>query len=380
MIGKLSSGEDITDRKRSTEALMESERRFRDLVESSLTGVLIARGDTILYGNRELERVFGEFTPPVKLPELGGIHPEDSDRFHAMFERIASGAAKAEDQEFRYSQRGESGTGTDLGWIYCRASRITYRGEEAALVNVMDITRSKELEMVMKDRVTSLGRVAAGIAHEIRNPLSGINIYLRTLRNLLAREKGEGKEVEILSQIQSASNKIESVVRRALDFSRPGETRFSPTDINRPVEEAVELSRISLRKSGIEIEKALSPDLPPCYADSRQIEQVVLNLISNSADALSQAEGERKIRVATSLQNNSILLRVSDSGPGIPFELRKKVFDPFFTTKSENTGLGLSISSRIITDHGGQMEITESEWGGAEFVLSIPRERRRRKR
>jgi PAS domain S-box-containing protein len=377
VIGKLSSGEDVTERTRQTEALTESEQRFRDLVESSLTGILIVQDGEIVYRNPEQERLFGDFTPPMKVSHLKAIHPEDTERFLAMFEIIGSGTRKAVEMEFRYYYRNQTGKKRKLGWAYCRSSAIEFQGKKAVLVNVMDITRARELEMVMKDRMTSLGRVAAGIAHEIRNPLSGINIYVNTLKKVVGGCEKHRAAEDIIAQVQSASGKIESVVRRALDFSRPGEPRFTQMDLNTAIEEAINLSSVSLRKSGIEIEKELSRDLPSCYADGRLFEQVIVNLISNAAEAMMHESQPKRIRVTTSSENNTILVKVADNGPGVPPDMKDKVFDPFFTTKSENTGLGLSISNRIVIDHGGHMDIAESEWGGAEFVIELPRERRR---
>ncbi len=102
------------------------------------------------------------------------------------------------------------------------------------------------------------------------------------------------------------------------------------------------------------------------------IEQVVLNLITNAAEAMKNVDGAKQIKVTSSAENNRILVRISDSGPGVPLNLREKIFDPFYTTKSEGTGIGLSLSHRTITDHGGSLSVFESKWGGAEFVIDIP--------
>lgn len=375
--GKLSSGEDVTLQKRSVEALKESEGRFRDLVESALTGIFIIQEGAVVYRNPELTRLLGYFTVPIPLNDLAGIHPADRKGFLALLDRVDSGARKAVEGEFRYAISHKGRKRQNQGWVYCRGSAIEYRGKSATLVNVMDITRAKELELVLKDKMTSLGRVAAGIAHEIRNPLSGINIYTNTLKKAVRGLEGYGGAEDIIKQIQAASGKIESVVRKALDFSKPGHARYTLIDLNVPVEEAIKLSSVSHRKSGIEIEKELDRGIPSCYADKGQIEQVILNLISNSAEAMTNTEGPRKIVVSTSSENNTILLRVADNGPGVPDSVQDRIFDPFFTTKSENTGLGLSISSRIVLDHGGHIEIGQSQWGGAEFVVRLPIERRK---
>ena len=261
-----------------------------------------------------------------------------------------------------------------MKWVYCRASSIEYEGEEAILVNMMDITRPKEMEHLLRiqDKMTSLERVAAGIAHEIRNPLSGINIYLNTLEKIYERAESLDKVKQILRQVKSASNKIESVIRRVMDFSKPGAPKFVLTDINKPIEEAIELSSVTFRKRGIKIEKALAEGLLLCQADARLIEQVVLNLITNAAEAMKEMDGDKRIKVTSSVENDSIQVRVSDSGTGVSPEEEDKIFDPFYGTKNGSTGIGLSIARRIVTDHGGILRVSGSEWGGAEFIIEIP--------
>ncbi|MEJ2025453.1 MAG: ATP-binding protein, partial [Deltaproteobacteria bacterium] len=260
-------------------------------------------------------------------------------------------------------------------WIYCSASRLHYQGKDATLVNMMDITRSKELEHLVRiqDKMTSLGRVAAGIAHEIRNPLSGINIYLKTLERLLERGMDQEKAQDILNHIQSASNKIESVVKRVIDFSRPSRPHFMVANLNKPIEDAISLSAVTLRKSGISLDKKLQENLPKCTLDQHLMEEVILNLITNAVEALSITDGERKMEVNSFSEGDAIFVRIADSGPGIPLDLREQVFDPFFSTKDRGTGIGLSLSHRIVADHGGSLSVSSSKWDGAEFLLEIPR-------
>jgi signal transduction histidine kinase len=264
-----------------------------------------------------------------------------------------------------------------MKWVQCRASVIEYGGEEAILFNVMDVTRAKELENLLRiqDKMTSLGRVAAGIAHEIRNPLSGINIYLNTLEKIYDRTDSLDKVKQILRQVHSASNKIESVIRRVMDFSKPSAPKFVLIDINKPVEEAIELSSVTFRKRGIKIEKALAEDPLLCKAEAQLIEQVVLNLITNAAEAMKETDGDKKIEITSSMENDRIQVRVSDSGTGVSPEQEDKIFDPFYGTKNGSTGIGLSIAHRIITDHDGTLSVSKSKWGGAEFIIEIPLEK-----
>jgi PAS domain S-box-containing protein len=365
---------DITELKQAEGAIRESEQRFRDLVQNSLTGISIVQDDRVVYQNPEQERLFGPLPRKFILADFDIIHPEDLEKVKKFYQGVTSGQFHTLDLDFRSYPPNPEGKKLDMKWVYCRVSPIEYQGRDAILINMMDMTNAKELEHLLRiqDKMSSLGRVAAGIAHEIRNPLSGINIYLDTLEKIYDDPESLEKVKGILTNLHSASAKIESVIRRVMDFSKPSEPKLALTDINQPIEDAIGLSLVTLRKSGIRLEKNLSGGLQPLYADPNLIEEVILNLITNAAEAMKNMDGEKKIEVASFVENRRIILKVSDSGPGVPSALKDKIFDPFYTTKSESTGIGLSLSHRIITDHGGSLEISRNKWGGAEFVIKMP--------
>jgi signal transduction histidine kinase len=161
-----------------------------------------------------------------------------------------------------------------------------------------------------------------------------------------------------------------------MDFSKPGAPKMVRTNINESLEEAVKLASVTMRKNGIKFKTILAPDLPPCYADPNLIEQVVLNLITNAARAMEKSNGNRIVEIASSAANNTLSIQVADSGPGVPLEIREKIFDPFFTTSEEGSGIGLNIAQRIVADHNGSISLHTSKWGGAEFRIELPIERR----
>lgn len=249
---------------------------------------------------------------------------------------------------------------------------------DLVIAHIQDVTDRNRMEASVRARenMASLGRVTACIAHEIKNPLFGLTLYLNALEKICKKRGYIAEVAEILDELKTTSGKIEAVVRRVQDFTRPGELQMRPIDINEPVREVVELSLITLKKSGIEIETSLAENLPPCAADSHLIGQVIINLIDNAAQALGGIDGPRKISIRSMALNHSIRLTVADSGPGIPIGERRRIFDPFFTTRSDGSGIGLSICKRIIADHGGTLEAATSEWGGAEFRIHIPIENR----
>jgi C4-dicarboxylate-specific signal transduction histidine kinase len=257
---------------------------------------------------------------------------------------------------------------------------IDERGRRVGSVLVFrDVTEKTRIESSMANaqKLESLGVLAGGIAHEIRNPLSSINISISSVERVCEASAGLEPDAKekfglILEQMKSASAKMGTVVRRVMDYSRPFPPRKEAVDLNRIVEEAIRLSLSTLRKREIAVLRDMATDRTMCRVDSQLIEQVLINLITNACQAMEGNEGEKLLEIASGVQDGRVVLRVSDSGPGVPPSLREKVFDPFFTTRKEGSGIGLSFSHRIVADHGGTLRVDASRWGGAEFRVELP--------
>ena len=366
--------ERIIEQKKTETALLESEKRFRSLVEYSPTGIFIIQDQQVVYENPEERRISGPLARLFREGDLSDIHPEDVEKVKVGFQRIVSGLDTILDMDFRFFFTAQDGSDPEMKWVHCRANLIQYGGKHAVIVNKLDVTRAKELEILVRteDKMASLGRIASGMAHEIRNPLSGINIYLSNLEKIVDREDNNDKAKEIIGELQSASNRIESVIKRVVDFSRPSEPKLLLININEPIQSAVNFSLAALRKSGIIVSTVLADDLPLLDADPHLIEQVILNLITNAKEAMKNMADDKVIRVMSSGQHDRIIITISDTGPGVPSRMRNKVFDPFYTTKSGNTGIGLSLCKRIVADHGGTLVVDSNEWGGAAFRIELP--------
>lgn len=364
----------IIEQKQTEKTLLENERSFRTLVEDSPTGIFIVQKGKIVYENPEEKRLSGPLAQLFRSGDLSNIHPEDIVNVKDGFKKIMLGEIRTLDIEFRFFVRESVDTAPETKWVHCRASLINYMGDEAILVNKLDVTRTKELEFLLRteDKMASLGRVASGMAHEIRNPLSGINIYLSNLEKIVDGHESTRKAKEIIAELQAASNRIESVIKRVMDFSKPSEPRFIRINVNQPILNAINFSSVSIRKAGIILNSALADDLPLCDADPHLIEQVILNLITNAKEAMKNIIGIKKINVTTLVQNDHIVVTVSDSGPGVPLYMRKRIFDPFYTTKDGNTGIGLSLCYRIVVDHKGSLTVADNDQGGAEFRIELP--------
>jgi len=305
---------------------------------------------------------------------LNSVHPGDRD----FFAKAVDGALY-KGRDFDLEHRILLPDGSER--IIRERAEVTFdkSGKPLRMLGtVQDVTREKELERVarIQEKMASLGHVAAGMAHEIRNPLSGINILLEAIKENL----GDPETVEdlegMIDEAKAAAGKIEAVVKRVMDFSRPSTLQMRLVDINGPIEEAIRLSSVTLQESGIELETDPASDLPRVYADDKLIEQVILNLIFNAQEAMEEISGTKKIFISSHEEGGWIVVRVCDSGPGIPPNVRDKIFEPFYTTKKSGTGIGLSICQRIISDHGGIMEVSASDLGGEDFTIRIPVEKR----
>jgi signal transduction histidine kinase len=242
-----------------------------------------------------------------------------------------------------------------------------------------DVTEKVRVEAAMANaqKLESLGVLAGGIAHEIRNPLSSVNISISSIERACGASAGlepetKGKIDLILEQMKSAAAKMGLVVQRVMDYSKPFPPRKGVVDLNRVIEEAIRISLSTLRKREIEILRDLAPGLATCRVDAQMIEQVLVNLITNACQAMEGIERAKLLEIASSVQDGRIVLRVSDTGPGVPPSLRERIFDPFFTTRKDGSGIGLSFSHRIVADHGGELRVGTSRLGGAEFRIEIP--------
>jgi len=371
---------DVTKRKDAETAAKESKQVFRILVENSLTGIFIFQEGKIFYENPEQERIFGFLSPSDILTDFKQkIHPDDLVKAEPFLKMLETGKIHTMDTDIRFSPKGDLDQKINMRWVQCRTSKIEFRGKEAALVNMIDITRAKELESLLniEDKMTSLGRVAAGMAHEIRSPLSGINLLFDNLKDICNSHESISSDTldefkKIIEKMRTASHKIEAVVKRVLDFSRPSEVKKNLTNVNYPVDEAIKLSSVTIKKENISLKQTLADNIPLFQANQQMIEQVVINLITNAIQAMSHIKPKKKIHVSSSFTGGNILITVADSGPGVPLSLLDKIFDPYFSTKSYGSGIGLSLSNRIIKDHGGTLEVSKSRLGGAEFTIKLP--------
>jgi signal transduction histidine kinase len=368
-------------RERAERATQRSRIRFKILIENSLNFISIIQNHSIVYKNYGLRKIHTLMNRVFEPPEFLNIYPGDRTRIKEKYQDLLADRITRIEADFRYYPSAESQEGEALRWALISATKIDYLGVESVLTNILDITNSMEVQRFLRiqDKMTSLGRVTAGIAHEIRNPLSGIYIYLKALKKIYNQMGDITKVVSIIDKIELASHKIESIIKRVMDFSKPGQPQFVMTDLNHYIDEVTKLTAMTLRKNEIRLVKKLDPAIPLCFAEPYLIEQVILNLVTNAAEAMRGFTGDKVIELSTVNFNDLIVITVTDTGPGIPIAQQSKIFDPFYTTKINSSGIGLSICHRIILDHGGTLKFNSSKNRGARFIIELPQNNQNKK-
>jgi signal transduction histidine kinase len=227
----------------------------------------------------------------------------------------------------------------------------------------------KDKQIMQAEKMVAIGELAAGIAHEIRNPLGIITGSAETVRKHADRKIRE----EMTNYILEESKRINGLINTFLDFARTKEPKLVSCDLREVLEKTLLLLSPQAKTSGVEIKKEIPQKLLQVSIDADQMRQAFTNLGVNALEAMPQG-GVLKVTVLENAKGK-IILRFSDTGKGIPKEVQAKVFDPFFTTKEGGTGLGLSIVHRIITQHGGDISVEGEEGRGSIFTISLPLER-----
>jgi two-component system sensor histidine kinase HydH len=240
-------------------------------------------------------------------------------------------------------------------------------GAVFALRDLSEMAKLRE-DLSRSRRLAALGELAAGVAHEIRNPLSAI----RGLVLYLAKKFSPGSsEAEYAGVVVSEVDRMGRVIGGLLDFARPKAPEFVRVNLADVVRHALTLIEDEARAAGIALERRIDPDLPPAQVDRDQVTQVLLNLLVNALEAMP--DGGR-LEVGVQREADRAVIRVSDTGPGISPEDRARLFDPFFTTKKKGSGLGLAIAQRIVENHGGTIRVDSEIGRGTTFLVSLPLE------
>ena len=367
IIGTVATLRDITDPKRAQDTLARSEARYRHLVESASDAIVTldanGRFTTVNHAAENIsgykrDELVGQWFAPM-LPD------DDLPKALGHFQQALSGETGLFESQF-YRKDGE-----------IRTISITYstpQKDEEVLCLIRDVTDQKMLQeqLIQSEKMSAIGQLVSGVAHELNNPLAGISAFAQLL---LAEKRFPPDQRTAAETIYSEARRASRIVQNLLTFARQHKAEKGPTAINQVLDDTLELRGYELRVRGIDVRREYDESLPDTMADAHQLQQVFLNLITNAEQAMEQRDGHHhRLTVRTRRSGEAIRIEVEDTGAGIPANLIERIFNPFFTTKptGSGTGLGLSISLGIVREHEGKIWAENAQQGGARFLVELP--------
>lgn len=364
---------DLRDRKAAAAKLSASERRFRDLVQAAPDGVVISQQMQIRFANSAADGMLGVGPGQLVGRSMADFLPPDELlRMRERLEAMAGGEALIP-AIYRATRPDGREVLAEIASIFTE-----YDGAPAVLAMARDVTQREALQTNLErtERLAALGRLAAGMAHEINNPLAFVSLSAEALeRRLRALVDEPAKREEIgvlLDNISRGTTRVAAIVRDLKAFSRDGDTELGPTDLGQVLASAIRMVQHEITPRAALVHEAEA--MPLVVGTARRLEQVFVNLLMNAVQALPEgALGHIGIR--SEVEPNAVTVRITDDGVGIPRANLDRVFDPFFTTKpvGVGTGLGLSICHGIVTAAGGSIRAESEEGRGTTICVRLPR-------
>ncbi len=366
---------DITERKQAEEKISSAKAMLQTvfdgisdpllMVEKDLTVRMLNKAASRYFRIADSEETVGKFCYDL----ASGKHEPCND--------CVVCSAILEGKSIRCERKGVFDSGRTEEVVVYPAEK-TDDGFSGAIIRISDITESRNMEkhLMRADRLSSLGVLSGGIAHEIRNPLAGISLFIDVLRD---EEKFSrtSQEQTIFEEIKLNIKKIDGIIKRVLSYAKQSETAtLSTLDVSPLVEESLKFWHSRMVRDGIQLRLSLEEDLPEVLGDPTEIHQILTNLIQNALEAMDN-DGTLSISVEQGTlsfdkKRPAVIVKVQDSGPGIPLDQQKNIFNPFFTTKHTGTGLGLAITHRIVSRHGGLISFESIPEVGTTFTVELP--------
>lgn len=380
--GSVHTVRDVTRERQIEKSLHRSESMYRAITDFAGIGMMLLQGRTVTYCNEQMAKLVDHARGVPSLEDLlARVHSRDREPLRLALERLLQGTQGSFRLELML--HGRNGARN----CQCFAQVMEYEEQPTVCFIMEDVTEQKELahkarlnelRMYHEDRLTALGVMAAGIAHELNQPLNTIRVITDGL--LYGRDEGWGLDqeelYENLEMISRQVVRMSEVIRNVRDFAREDRAQSEDeVNLNQAVEGVFSMIGRQLEAHGIKVEKSLDRSLPPVRGRLSRLEQVVMNMVVNARQALDECGKEgRELWVRTFPSDGCVCIQVEDNATGVDPSIMSKIFDPFFTTKEvgKGTGLGLTISQSIVAEMGGCMEVFNNERGGATFVVKLP--------
>ena len=371
---------DITNLQIIEEDLRRSNAFLRNLLFSAMdcviaTDLTVEKGKIRIF-NEAASRLFGySIDEAIKSLNIIDMYTDDGARQVMRKLRSERYGGKGRLQSQQVSLISKSG---EIIPVNLRATIIYDDGREIATIGFFhdlreSIRMKKELEktqlqLMQAEKMASLGKLAAGVAHQLNNPLGGITLFTRLM---LEEYDLPAAATQDLGRILKDAQRCRDTVKELLEFARQTRHEMRPNDINATIERTLFLLENQTLFHNIDIVKRLGPAIPPVPSDSQQLNHLLMNIILNAAQAM---DGKGRLSVKTFLQAEMVCIEISDSGPGISADILPHIFEPFFTTKEEGqgTGLGLSMVYGIVENHGGKISARSTPDEGTCFMIELP--------
>ncbi len=369
----LPAGRAFADKSRSSNALL------RNLILSAVDGVIAAdkKGRILIFNDIAAELFGYSVEEAMESLDIRDIYPAHNELevMRALRSDNYGGRGKLRSYEVEVVHKNGEKIPINLN------ASIVYEGDkEVATIGFFHdqrgINRMKaelektQMQLLQSEKMASLGKLAAGVAHQLNNPLSGITLFTKLVMEEYNLEEGARKD---LSRVMEDAERCRDTVKELLEFARQTKHIRRPHDINRAISRTLFLLENQSLFQNIIIDKTLDPALPPVHSDIQQLNHMFMNIILNAAQAM---EGKGRLNIKTQFlpEKEQVRIEISDTGPGIPNEILSQIFDPFFTTKQEGegTGLGLSLVYGIVQNQGGEIKARSLPGEGATFIIDLP--------
>ncbi|HLA28965.1 MAG TPA: PAS domain S-box protein [Syntrophales bacterium] len=371
---------------KSERARLQSDDLYRTLAESSYAGIYIIQDGKFCFNNSNMAAYTGySAAEMIGMDASMFVHPDDREE---VKRNTGSMLKRRRQDPYEFRIIGKDG---GIRWIVETVTSIQYQGRRAVLGNSMDVTERKRIEedlrrttrhlqettdmLIQSEKMAATGKLAAGLAHEILNPVNILSMRLQLLEQL---ERLSDTYQDSLSICQQQIDRIVKIIHDLDQLTQAARSLQTPCDLNGMIRRSLTVLAERLNRESIAIDLQLEEDLPMPTLDKGGLDQVFLILMNNALDAM-EGRDNRRITITTESRIDhqglrSIRMTISDRGHGIKEENLKRIFDPFFTTRApgKGTGLGLAIVNRIIEDQGGKIWAENNEWGGAAFHIELP--------
>ena len=354
--------------------LREREAKIRRLVDANIIGILTIDLDgQIIEANDAFLRMVGYAREDLISGRMRWTDLTPPEWRASDAKRVDAVKLTGTSQQFEKEYFHKDGSRVP---VLVGVARIEETGNQAVAF-VIDLSERKraEAELVHANRVATMGQLTASIAHEVNQPLAALLTNAETAVRWLARQPPNSEKAKpLIDRIIIDGKRAADIVSRIRDFSKKAPARKEKLEINEAILEIVRLTRVAMSEHSVLVKMQLSEGLPNILGDRVQLQQVMLNLIMNAIEAISEVrEGPRELLIRTSeVESGGVLVAVSDSGPGLPPTNLARIFEAFYTTKSNGLGMGLSICRSIVEAHGGRLWATSNQPHGAVFCMMLP--------